>query len=668
MLSDNYARTSRLITKQAEYFTQVEAQNMELQTTISELQAMSNSMRDRLLAAGLTVDFTGRSETGGTGESSVSKPVLPIKRTPALLQVWGMHDMPAPLSPCSTAPTMDLPGAVGGDNRSDEARGNLQSPGAEQAGSSASQIVIAELEEEINKLRDELRRATDATTEPTSAHHGCDRAVKSEPLVAHARKTSVSPSRATGTLDTASSDAALIQECTSILPVEGPQVQVEGASRASRVSKLVDHASEEASKLLMQPKAVFADAAAMKEKLRQALGQPEYNVHNFYHETGVWRRIACSHLFDNITLTVIAFNALWIAIDTDLNEADLLLDAKPFFIIVENVFCAYFSFEWFVRYMAFRVKRNGLRDGWFVFDSALVLIMVFETWVFTTVILLGTGGSSIGVDTAVLKLFRLVRLTRMARMARLLRAMPELMIMIKGMTVAMRSVFFTLFLLVCIVYVFAIAFVQLMGPRGTLPNSDAGDNFFPNVSQAMKSLLLGGVMPDQAELITGVGDVHPVMFVLIMIYILLAGLTVMNMLIGVLCEVVSVVSAVEKETLLVNYVKDTLQTMLRSSGLDADCDDKISKEEFDQLLEKPDAARALQEVGVDVIGLVDFTDFIFQDGKELSFPDFMDVILQLRGTNTATVKDIVDLRKLVVSEFQKISELKQHDNRGSGHA
>jgi hypothetical protein len=246
----------------------------------------------------------------------------------------------------------------------------------------------------------------------------------------------------------------------------------------------------------------------------------------------------------------------------------------------------------------------------------------------------------------------------MARMARLFKAMPELMIMIKGMVIAMRSVFFTICLLVCIVYVFAIAFVQLMGPNGAIPLTDEFQalEFFPSVTKAMVTLLLQGTLPDEAALIIPVGDEHPIMWCLIMLFILLAGLTVMNMLVGVLCEVVSVVSSVEKETLLVNFVKTQLQEMLATSGFDANNDNKISKEEFDGLLQKPQAARALQEVGVDVIGLVDFTDFIFKDGAELSFGDFMDVVLQLRGTNTATVKDIVDLRKLVVGEFAKFAE------------
>lgn len=236
----------------------------------------------------------------------------------------------------------------------------------------------------------------------------------------------------------------------------------------------------------------------------------------------------------------------------------------------------------------------------------------------------------------------------MARMARLLRAMPELMVLIKGMVVAMRSVFFTLCLLAGILYVFGIAFVQLM--KGT----DAGDKFFFSVPAAMNSLLLQGVLPDESYIIEEVGADGWVFKVIILIYIVLAGLCVMNMLVGVLCEVVSVVSAVEKESLLVNYVKGTLQHMLQTSGIDADGDHKIAKHEFEALLDMPGAAKAIQEVGVDVIGLMDFTDFIFKDGKELSFPDFMDMVLQLRGSNNATVKDVVDLRKHLTTEMQKL--------------
>merc|ERR1719310_2439282 len=115
--------------------------------------------------------------------------------------------------------------------------------------------------------------------------------------------------------------------------------------------------------------------------------------------------------------------------------------------------------EWFVRFMAFKYKLHGLQDAWFIFDSLLVFMMVAETWVLTLYQIANgsSGGSPLG-STAILRLFRLLRLTRLMRM---LRSLPQLMILIKGMITAMKSVFYVLCLLVLITYVFAIAFTQL---------------------------------------------------------------------------------------------------------------------------------------------------------------------------------------------------------------
>jgi len=92
------------------------------------------------------------------------------------------------------------------------------------------------------------------------------------------------------------------------------------------------------------------------------------------------------------------------------------------------------------------------------------------------------------------------------------------------------------------------------------------------------------------------------------------------------------------------------------SLLDSDGDNTISKKEFVHILDNQDAVRC-QDVGVDVIGLVDFADFIFEDDTvcvaaednalHLPFSRFMEIVLQLRGSNNSTVKDIVDLRKFM---------------------
>merc|ERR1719362_1677996 len=98
------------------------------------------------------------------------------------------------------------------------------------------------------------------------------------------------------------------------------------------------------------------------------------------------------------------------------------------------------------------------------------------------------SGGGLG-NASILRIARLLRLTRMARMARLLRAMPELLILIKGMAAAMRSVFFTLALLVLILYVFGIAFTQLCA------DTECSD-MFNGVFTSMHFLLVNGALMD----------------------------------------------------------------------------------------------------------------------------------------------------------------------------
>eukprot|EP00927_Polykrikos_kofoidii_P022798 TRINITY_DN21175_c0_g1_i1.p1 TRINITY_DN21175_c0_g1~~TRINITY_DN21175_c0_g1_i1.p1 ORF type:complete len:887 (+),score=135.49 TRINITY_DN21175_c0_g1_i1:62-2662(+) len=399
---------------------------------------------------------------------------------------------------------------------------------------------------------------------------------------------------------------------------------------------------------------VFVDAETMKERVRQNIAKAEHNVADQYKITGLFQMVARHSVFENLTLLIIGVNAIWIWVETDYNPAEVYLNSSVEFQVADNILCVYFTLEWFIRFNAFSRKLDCLTHRSFLFDSALVALMVTESWVMTAVLWLANMGKSAGYgDASILRVLRLLRLTRMARMARLLRAIPELMIMVKGISVAARSVFFTLLFLVAVLYIFGIAFAQLT--QGTT----VGKARFSSVPHSMSTLLLHGCfgedLPDVAH---SVGDENILLAALLMLFVLLASLTIMNMLVGVLVEVVSVVSKVEKEELIVTFVKDQLQHLLESTCVDTDGNGLISREEFELLMLKPEASHVLKDVGVDVVGLIDFMDYIYSSSElaeeevELSFSEFMDVILQLRGCNTATVKDIVDLRKFMLERFE----------------
>ncbi|CAE7205045.1 SCN5A [Symbiodinium microadriaticum] len=451
---------------------------------------------------------------------------------------------------------------------------------------------------------------------------------------------------ADGAVGVASNSAGL----TQIVPSPSPSQ----LKSALPLSAQPSHEDDELAKVQFAAReaAVFVDADALKRQLKQNLSKETYDVSMYYKETGVWQRIARSSLFEHVTLFMIAVNSVWIAIDTDSNDAATLVDAQPVFIVVENLFCVYFSVELAIRFAAFRYKRNCMKDSWFVFDSVLVALMVFETWILTiAVAAMGSGAMS---SPSFLRVLRLFRLTRMARMARLLRACPELFVMLKAIGVALRSVFFALLLLLGVVYVFAIFFTQLLDGK----NAPEGrvDEQFATVAVSMNTLLINGALPDQGDLINNLLalDDGPVYYAMILTYLLLSSLTVMNMLIGILCEVISVVSHVESEEMKLSAVKFSLQRILEETEADEDGDKKLNRAELELLLKNPKAVRTLADVGVDLLALVDLMDFIFEQNEDLTFPEFMDIVLDLRGDNAATVKDIVDLRRFVSSQTKKV--------------
>eukprot|EP00931_Biecheleriopsis_adriatica_P115140 TRINITY_DN90977_c0_g1_i1.p1 TRINITY_DN90977_c0_g1~~TRINITY_DN90977_c0_g1_i1.p1 ORF type:complete len:634 (+),score=153.24 TRINITY_DN90977_c0_g1_i1:268-1902(+) len=407
------------------------------------------------------------------------------------------------------------------------------------------------------------------------------------------------------------------------------------------------------------PVAHVFNAQALKDQLKDELANPEkaYDVKKFYKEDGLISLIAKHPVFDNLTMAVIVFYALWMAIDTDYNTGTMLADTHPVFITAEQLFCAYFTFELVVRFLAFKVKRNCFRDAWFVFDFILVTMMVAETWVLAPILffLSSGGGQNPLQDASILRLARLLRLTRLLRMARLIRMFPELLIMVKAIAAAARSVGFTLLLQIICLYVFAIAMTQ------TLKETSIGDEYFKTVGMSIHSLTMHGTFLDAVSDIMGALLQESVIgFVIMYIFVIISAITIMNMLIGVLCEVITAVSDAETEALRVAWMTETLKTAL--DGADENSDGFIDVDEFYRMLSDERVQDVLDTVEIDPVGLIDFVDVIFDGGEptddkpgakpQVPFEVFKDRLLELRGSNNCTVKDMIGLRKWLASQIR----------------
>mmetsp|Transcript_37084 Transcript_37084/g.102061 ORF Transcript_37084/g.102061 Transcript_37084/m.102061 type:complete len:663 (+) Transcript_37084:86-2074(+) len=420
----------------------------------------------------------------------------------------------------------------------------------------------------------------------------------------------------------------------------------------SRMSKYAD--DEEAGRMRKRfENPLFPDVNVSKRRMKEDLYRRESaRIEAHQHKVSLFQAIAKHTVFESATLIVIAVNSVWLSIDTDLNKAALLYEAHPAFIFAENLFCTLFAAELLIRFMVFRSKVYCLKDGWFVFDAILVFITIAETWVLPGIFYLSgsEGAGHLPENSSAFRLLRLLRLSRMARIVRLLRAVPELMVMMKAIGIALRSVGVTFVLLFIIIYFFSIALSTL------LEDTPVGEAKFGSVPEAMNTLFVDGILPDHSSLMQDTGDVHWVFFVVVTFYLLLASVTLLNMLVGILCEVVSVVASEERERSLLHFVYTELKSLLMLVDCDGDGNELISKEEFEKLLALPKAAQVFNIIGVDMDGLKGLKNLIFAGGSEMTFVELMDFVLQLRSSNTATVKDFVDLRKFLHYEFKKLGK------------
>lgn len=391
----------------------------------------------------------------------------------------------------------------------------------------------------------------------------------------------------------------------------------------------------------------FPHVDEIKHTVTESLRGTLYNVEDLYKDSGIFQLVARHDLFHSMALLVIAMNTIWIAIETDYNHAEILCEAPMVFQVMDNFFCSFFLLEIVIRFMAFRKKFHAFRDGWFTFDFSLVALMIWENWVLVFLYLMwGVTSLDSPKGSSLLRLFRLVRLVRVARAGRLLSSAPELLLLAKGILAAVRSVLAVLCLLSLVIYVFAVIFTQL------LAGTEVGAGSFDNVPQSFNTLMLQVLCGASTDFINKLLVANWMYYVLMLLFLLVALLTIMNMLIGILCGVVADITESEKEASFIAEVERQIRFI--AEDIDVDNNGTIDKDEFETILKDPKITQRFYELGVDIVGAADFAKFIFTDVDELSFGDFTHLVSQFRGSKVASIKDIMEMRRFVAMEFNAL--------------
>jgi hypothetical protein len=367
----------------------------------------------------------------------------------------------------------------------------------------------------------------------------------------------------------------------------------------------------------------------------------EYKKHKFvaeqaslYAAEGWAPSVARSKIFLNLTILIILCNAFYLGVASH-KDAEKLYESPLSYIIIENLFCCYFCVELLIRFLAFRNADLIFRDFNFLFDAFLTVLLALETWIVP--ILAG----EINVPT---EAFRLVRLLRLARMRVCMTSFPELLTMTRGMIKGARACLASVAMIALLNYVLALATLAVMKRDHEMNEKLAGLTnglSFHTLFDCMWIFLVcgtftldgSGVVLTELALSPKVN--HSLACFFLFGYLLLTNMIICNMLIGVLCTIMTEAADTEREvetsSILRRQVFKQLLEYDNGNGL-------INKEALSSFLHTTDSKQLCADLDIDRVFL---QAVAFHNGCDsIPIVEVMDLMLGSRRGAAATVHTI----------------------------
>lgn len=375
------------------------------------------------------------------------------------------------------------------------------------------------------------------------------------------------------------------------------------------------------------------------------LAKKEYDVSSFYKKSGCAQAVARSTRFQEITFGAILLNILFIGIDQDLNPAGTLVESPWPWVLFELCSCVFFMFELSVRFLAFRVKGDCLKDNWFKFDALLMVLTVSDSCL-VPFMSVSVGWPSVtgSPATSFLSLLRLAWLTRLTR------SLPELVTMMKSLRSACRPLVNCMAMLSMLVYIFGVVLHTCLAAEESL------HEYFKSLRRCLWTLVTDGIFLDSTGIVLGkLQDAgrHD-MVALFVTFIICSAMLLMNM-VGVFCEVVSTTAQREKDFQAISLLKNSL--LLRLEDQDVDKRGTVSCSGMRSAVMHPEANAVLQDLQINIDHLLDYTSMLFEEGDgELPVSDIINVVLKLRGDTPSRAEDTINGIQLMYWKMSKMMD------------
>lgn len=373
----------------------------------------------------------------------------------------------------------------------------------------------------------------------------------------------------------------------SLLEGELPQKNISALSYLSQMSKNTAYMDRK-----LQNQGIVSTPLARESSVSRLY---VHGIATDFHEDSRWlqrRKQACmllaSDRFDALMGAVILVNSITIGVELSERlqggpESITLQVIEPFFLV------AYMS-ELSLRF--FGMHGACLQDQWVRFD----IVVVFSGFISTVVIgpLEGAGAVS-GFELLVV--LRMARLLRLARVIRLISKFKVLWLLVSGLLNCASTMFYTLSLLVIVLYIFACVGAELIGmhdlARGPTQDdvfSEIVENYFSSVPQTMLTLVQFALSDSVASIYKPLIEADYFLLLYFVGTILVIGIVLMNLITAVIVnQAIDQASndqcMIEKEehTRKVALIKNLREMFER---LDEDGSGRLSMEELEQITDE----------------------------------------------------------------------------------
>ncbi len=231
------------------------------------------------------------------------------------------------------------------------------------------------------------------------------------------------------------------------------------------------------------------------------------------------RRVRDSKAFEWFTITVILFSALSVGVKSYDTSPVVALSLR----VLDWVITLYFLLEIIVRYFASGGVRAFFGRGWNIFDFCIVV------------------ASLIPVDESQHAL--LARLLRLFRVMRLIYFVPHLRVLVTALLIAMPRMSYVVLMMFIIFYIY--------GAAGNLFFSEINEVLWGDIGISMLTLFRVATLEDWTDVMYETMKVYPLSWTYYLSFIFFSAFVFLNMMIGVVINVLQDEHARSNEALRV---------------------------------------------------------------------------------------------------------------------